>query len=330
MRRRFLNTIAFTAAATLGGCVAEDYSDCLDVRLLIRTDHEVRYNSPAGGRTTRSAVGEWYNCIDAVRVYLFDETLGYVKAWDGPALTWNGDYEVPLRLIDLPEGIYTFVAWTNPDELYRSNAHELGVGAHLDGFLMHTDIPADGEMVDDFTHRHHGILERVYVSNNSILDPRTNTIVIDPTVHKVNFTVSGLEATEGGWSLSVADSNRTHDFRNRPVEDDQPYRHTHLLDFGEQGGTRAGTLSAATSMTLQQLHDPTPTTVSLTDMSTGELFYQADLVELIEQVYGVVAGRSVDFERMLEFAVALNFTEGSLFSITVNGWTYRLNTGELW
>jgi hypothetical protein len=334
MKRRFSNTIlaglATATAAALPGCVAEDYGDCPDLRLLVRTDHEVKYGSRADGRTTQTPVEAWYDCIDAVCVYIFDENLHYVGHWDGPALTWNSDYEVPLRQIGLTEGIYTFVVWTNHNQLYSSNEGELGPGAHIDRFVLRTGIPQYGEMTQDLTHRHYGILERVHVSNNSIADPRMNTIVIDPTVHNINFTASGLADNEGGWSLTVSDSNRTHDFGNKPIDGEDEYRHTHTLDFGEDD-TRAGELRAGTtSMMLQQLHDATPTIVTLTDETTGGEFYSTDLVRLIERVYGMAAGgRTVDFERTLEFDVTLNFSEGALYSVTVNGWTYRLNDNEL-
>jgi hypothetical protein len=335
-KRSIRHGAAFVVLA-MSSCVGEGYFECIDLRLLIRTDHEIYYGSQAAGRTTLTPVDEWYNCIESVRVYIFDENLCYVKHWDGPALVWKNEYEVPLPEIGLPEGVYTFVVWTNMGEFYSGNEVGPAAGTRFDEFAMHTAIPDGGLMEEDMMHRHHGILEKVYVSQNPLPDPLEHTIVIDPTVHRVNFTVNGLDATEDEWSLTVIDRNRAHDFRNTVIAGLDEYSHTHTLDPVTPGGTRAGnppatragTASASTSMLLQQLHDDTDTTVIVTNETTATTIYRANLVEIIEQVYGLVAGKTVDFERTLEFDVSLNFTANVLVSITVDGWTYRLNRDDL-
>jgi hypothetical protein len=329
MKPSFHNKLSIAALAALGltACVAEDYGACLDTRLLIATDHEVLYASRADGRTSRTEIDEWYNCVESVCVYVFDEQHRYVTHRDAPKFTWRQTCEVPLREMGICDGVYTFVVWTNHNDLYSSNVAALNEngGAHLDACRLDADT-SPGEMTGDFTHLHHGILEKVRITNNSPVED-VKTIIIDPVVHKVNFAMSGLDGNDHSWSLTVTDRNGLRNFRNEYVEgEDREYTLTRTLDLA--GETRA-TQTGSTSMMLLQLHDDTGTDLTLKNETTGQVHYQTDLVELIERVYGFAAGQAVDFERTLEFDVTLNFAAQTIYSITINGWTYRLNENWL-
>jgi hypothetical protein len=224
------------------------------------------------------------------------------------------------------DGVYTFVVWTNHNDLYRSNIAALdgSGGASLDEFLLSADT-SGGEMTRDFTHLHHGILENVSIASNSPAAD-VKTIIIDPVVHKVNFAMNGLDEDDHSWSLTVTDRNGLRNFRNEYVAgEDREYTLTHSLDFaGETRATRTG----STSMMLLQLHDDTGTAITLNNETTDRVHDPTGLVELIERVYGFAAGQAVDFDRTLEFDVSLNFAAQTIFSITVNGWTYRLNDNQ--
>ncbi len=320
----------------LCSCVAEDLSDCPPpgAPLVVKTDHEAgRYlDTRADSRISRSSdIMEWYDCIENVTVYIFDGQDRFVTFWEGGAHNHGVDFEVPLGELGLADGLYTFVVWTNRGlGCYVCNVYERSVGDHFDEFNIRAVIPEDGHMENDFAHRHHGILENVRVSAGLVVDTDRNAIVIDPTVHRVNFSFSGLRPSGGGYSLTVSDSNPAHDFRNEPIGDQSEYHHIHsLTPLAAEGGTRAGEpVNFATSMLLQQLQDDTTTTMTLTDAG-GEFEYSVDLVETIETVAWLVAGQQVDFDHTLEFDVAIDFSGNAAIGITVNGWYYRLNEYEL-
>ncbi len=267
MIKRNLVSRLFTAAlaiitVSLASCVKETFVDCPpDVRLLIKTDEDaLRYGEPGGTRAESRAGDpeEWYNSIDSIDVYVFDENEKFVTLWKGGPYTPRVDYEVPLRELRLKEGVYTFVAWSNSDErldslggsCYYSNFEELMHSVQpgdpgeegeeesapqtpetereffLSDLRMDIKHPEDGLYDEDsefFPHRHYGILRRAYVSNNSI-QTGDNTIEIFPSIHKVIFSVIDANADSlSGRTLTVVDKNSAHDFFNRPIAE-QEYR----------------------------------------------------------------------------------------------------------
>jgi hypothetical protein len=346
------------ATLTLPSCICEDLSDCPDTRLLVMTDHELGVHGPDTRRVTETEITDWYDCIASVTVYVFDENDRFVTYWVGGAHTHGEDYEVPLEQLNLPEGVYTFVAWTNRNidpstpTIYECNVHEKVAGDPFADFRIRTvGFSDDGHLSDDFGHRHHGILRGVYVSHNSIRDEGRNILAIDPTVHKVNFTVIGLghgDEADDTWSISVADSNREHNFDNKAVAGHDRYRHTHYMQLGDLNDSRAhdprtraegdegdegaegdGNTTMSTSLMMQQLQDATDTTITLRNEDTGEVLYTGDLINRIALGFGLVAGYAVDFERNLEFDVTFDFTGRMAIIVNIDGWTYRINDATI-
>jgi hypothetical protein len=353
---------ALATLAALPGCVAEEWEYC-PPRLLISTDHEVGlYGDPAGTRAQSRAriVSDWYDCIDTVSVYIFDENERFVALWKGGHYTPGREYEIPLQELCLPEGSYTFVAWTNLGSDHYANIDDATLTAadatprFLDDMVMNLTLD-NGAVTSDPAHRHFGILERVNLSNNSILTPRQSTIVLDPAIHKVNFMVEGIERDRirpGSIRVNVIDGNPQHDFRNRFVRQGsgQTYTQTRTMEdvTGLPGGpgdwrgegpvevnppagidpTNGLTLYTS-SMGLMQIHDLPMTGFEIrneaeTDVRKKTLFKYDNLVSLIQLVY---AGNNqkVDFEETLEFDIVISLVSEGYVNLTINGWTYRLN-----
>ncbi len=346
VKRTFIDRI-FVAAQTVlalsvlffASCVKEQDEGCPpDVRLYIKTDEEMAIFGSRGDSRAHD-IKEWYSSIDTVAVYVFDENEKYVTVWHGGPYKSGVDYEVPLRTIGLPEGVYTFVAWTNRGDEYMCNLEELeslGEDFYLDDMRMNMAVPDDGDAIGNLLrHRHHGILERAYVSHNSILFPGPNAITLKPSLHKVNFTVTGIApSTLGdGHTISVVDNNPTHSFRNEYIPGLDKYRHRHALTTDTSNpGTRAGDDALSASMYLMQLDDNTMTSVEIHNVNDPDepVHVLDDLTGLIRTVYSEVGGRNVDFDERLEFDITIRVNTEFTVSVRINGWDYiRKDIGDL-
>ncbi len=358
----FLAAMLAVSAVSLASCVKENFEEeCPpDVRLLIKTDQDTgRYGTRADSRARN--VEEWYDSIDSIDVYIFDENEKFVTLWKGGPYTPGVDYEVPLREIGLMEGVYTFVAWTNSDDNhdddsgyhYYSNFGELmsalGAGEPTeDGenptnpqvpepnftmgdMQMHMKHPEDrfyDDNSESFPHRHHGILEKAYVSENSIL-AGGNILEIFPSIHKVNFTIIDLNSNPlSSRSVTVVDRNVSHDFLNSYIygDDYRVRRHLSIAGAGESetpADETAPPMSA--SMYLMQLNDDTGTNVeihSTDDPKDHKLVYEVpDLVHIIKTVY-VLNNQPLDFDETLEFNVTIEIGAKTHTTFIVNGWRY--------
>ncbi len=328
---------------TLASCVAEPLADCPpDVRLYMMTDHEMGYY---GSRT--ADIEEWYSSMDTVAVYVFDENERYVTVWHGGRYTPGEEFEIPLIEMNLREGVYTFVAWTNQGDEYLSNLEDLearrettGEEFYLDDMRMTMSLPGEGGAIeDDLRHRHHGILERAYVSNNSILSPGPNIIAMMPSLHRVNISVTGVspntKATD--HTLTVTDSNWEHDFHSLNVPELDTYSHRRpFAPVGDESNdTRTGTdtgtdtraeppVAMAASIYLMQLHDDTVTSFEIhhnSEDTTTSIHREEDLVQLINDAYGFNR-RGVDFNEVLEFDISIDVSSKLQTVFYINGWQY--------
>ncbi len=346
------------AILILPGCVAQRWEYC-PPRLFIVTDHDAgRYGDPASTRAQSRArhVEEWFDHIDSIHLYIFDENERFLSIWAGGPYTPGQRYEVPLPELCLPEGVYSFVAWTNRWGDHTCNVQELlarGEDFYLDDLMMCVDT-RDGVLTGDLNHRHWGILERAHISNESIIAPREYTIVIDPAIHRVNFMLEGVEvegatrAAAGDYSVTVSDNNPLHTFRNKLVPDQPAYYHTRSMEdvTGKPGGPGAwesdqgippvgtdhkkGVSLLASSINLVHIHDLSKTGFVMRNNDTGEvLFEEDDIVGLINLVYRANHQTKIDFEERLEFDIVVSFASPYYVNININGWTYRLNEIEL-
>ncbi len=325
-RHTFDKLLPAIALAAMTGCVAEKLEYC-PPRLFVTTDHEAYYGSRGGtvdGRTTRTDVAEWYGSIENVAVWVFDDDGLFVKLWTGGAYTVGQRYEIPVEALDLPDGYYNLVVWTNRGGMYGSRPADPAPGESIDVFTLDTELNPDGSMPSP-RHRHYGEL-RVHISGS---DRRTEyNVVVDPAVHRVHFTVKSDDEKflTNGYSLTVADRNSSHDFHNRFIDGAAAYTRTVAMTAG--GGTRAQEVeySLTGSIDLLQIHDQTGTTIDITTGGVSILpeDLPRNLVELIKRVYSA-NGQQVDFEHTLEFDIDIHVVSHIRINFNINGWKYALN-----
>ncbi len=360
MEKVLAAALAVVVMLIIPSCVAEKPEDCLDVRLLIKTDQDSgRWAGSTRSRTRTSDIEEWYNSIESIDLYVFDENEKFVTLWEGGPYTPGMDYEVPLKEIGLSEGVYTFVAWTDPGTYYVSNLEDLmNVMETEEGetatrqaepepepefylqdmrMFMNMDKLVDNgsnAIEENLPHRHYGILQRAYVSNNSILYPKPATLEISPSIHKVNFTVVGITTQtlddRDDFTLSVTDKNSAHTFHNAYDPDlGQPYKHIRPLNVvSEPGETRAvdENTRLTASMHLMQLNDDTMTRIEIHDARFPDepVHVEENLVDLIRTVYST-GGQVVNdefFKEILEFDVTIDLRTYPKIILNINGWQY--------
>jgi hypothetical protein len=328
-------------ALSLGSCIAENMDDC-PPRLFVKTKYETR----AGGSTrlisTATPIEEWYNRIENVTVYIFDENDRFVTLWEGGAYTVGEEYEVPLDKLGLREGIYNVVAWTNCGEASpQYNVGGLGEGVTLEDLTMALNVPPDGTLRDDINHIHWGLHpERIHYSSKS--KKSSHVIEIAPVTHKVNFSVSGLEG-EGPYEVTVTDRNARHSFRNGYISGDY-YRHVRSMSAADDTRAEAGSALVA-SMILMQIQDDSGTSFEIGDTASGQTvelpelpsvgglpdYPAGDLVGFITKI-AALNGSSPDFENTREFDIAIDYRTGgggggagAVIVISVNQWEYVIN-----
>jgi hypothetical protein len=339
--------------------------------LLVTTDHEAGKYGPANETRAQSRarnIDRWYNSIDTLSVYIFDENERFVYLWRGPGYTPGQDYEIPLTEICLPEGVYTFIAWSNLDRDHFCNMHDSLLAApnenyRLADMFVNMRLDDDGGIKRDRDHRHYGKREGVHVANNSILDPKQSNIVLNPVMHRVNFTVVGQAPSkmDQQHTVRITDRNHRHSFLNRFIgtpetraDGDEFYHQIRTMTdvTGLPGGPGAwddptvppppGIDPAQTetllssSVMLLQLHDVTKTGVRIFNeqdeaeaLATNDKNYkpildEPDLEHLIQEVYAFNSQR-VNFDETLEFDITVFANSEFYLHININGWNYIRN-----
>ena len=305
----------------LTSCLREGLEDCVlkdNVFLSVKTDFDLRVST--------AAAADWY-AINSVSVYVIDQNNKFVTSWHGGAYIAGIDYLVPLRL---DKGTYRFVVWTNEGVSYTvspSNPELKGI-LLMDEMTINMVIPADRKIRELIPHRHYGI-----VSEAQVIQNRDNyyTITIKPHTYKVNFTVKGLTTTNDLYDFTVSDNNSSHTFDNSVISGRDRYQHIRSTGFEVKSddtvnNATQGVLNA--SMILLQIDDGTETTFALSNNTTGETLYTADLIQSIQQAYRS-SGETLDFSRTFEFDMVITFLTNLKVSVSVNGWSYIEQEQEL-
>lgn len=338
----FAKALLVVPALMLGSCIAETMEDC-PPRLFITTKYELRSKEGQTRETsTRTPITDWYEEINKVRVYIFDEDYKFVMLWEGGPYTLGETYEVPLNTFNLKEGAYNFVAWTNSGDEYSSNLAELArEEATIDNLMARLTVPADRTFREDLIHRHFGMYpEPIHYSSKS--NEESHTIEIAPITHRVNFSAIGLQG-EGEYEMIVTDRNTRHSIHNEYIPGGEEYRQVRPMEPISSGDdTRAVASGIAASMLLLQIQDDSGTTFDLHNITSDELVELPDLPEvnglpdypsndLVGFITTIAAlkGDTPDFENTREFDIELDFTSEFTIKITVNQWVYVLNNTVL-
>lgn len=122
-------------------------------------------------------------------------------------------------------------------------------------------------------------------------------------------------------NLTVKGFNNSSDVYIFVITDSQGHTIT------KQAEWRDGVLTASIEIPLQDFVDSAPQ-LTLRNESTDSAVYSSDLTETISNAYAA-AGMTVDFNKVFDYDVALEFDSQMGLTITVNGWSYYVDSTQL-
>jgi Protein of unknown function (DUF1812). len=274
--------------------------------------------------------------IDSVHVYVFDENDKFVTAWNGGCYDYlsGEEYEV---FVNLDEGIYQFIAWTNPCDSYRfSHAFsdcqpQVTTLQQLELYLSSTTDKCYRSEIPDL---HHGIYRRAAIVPNQ---NNLYIIYLIPDTYRINVTVKGLDVTTDSYEFNIRDNNSHYSFENAVVSGKDDIQHIRNSRFnGNQidASMRILPLTNYHRLPSSWIQDQTRLAndrspqFSFTNTTADEVHYSEDLVKMIRTAYEN-GGQAVDFTKTYEFDIVLTFDVNMNVTITVNGWSYHYNPTEL-
>ena len=305
--RSIFITLLVGMLSSLNSCIKEDLSECPDgVRIIVKTDTETYQHSP-----------DRYNNIENVTIYVFDENNRFVTAWEGGAYTHGNVYAVTLPL---EKGKYKFVAWTNQGEIYKIS-HSIiqcqQTKPLLSELYLYVDYPQDKYIRDIIPDLHYGDLSDIVVGN-----ARNNehTIILKPNTYKLNFAVQGLPVDTDQYGFQVKDNNSHYGFDNSILSGKEEFNYIRTTGFA------AGELKE--SLIELKLDHGRNTVFTFSNVTKNEVLYSGSLIGMINRAY-TVGGQAVDFSKIYEFDITLSFDSNMNVSISINGWDYQVQSGEL-
>lgn len=124
--------------------------------------------------------------------------------------------------------------------------------------------------------------------------------------YTINLTVRGFENSSDVYTFEITDSS------GRTIT--------------KKAEWRDGVLTASIEMPLNSVNSEPRLT--LRNESTDSVIYSSDLTQTISDAYAA-AGLTVDFNNVFDYDVALAFDSHMGLTITVNGWSYYINSTQL-
>lgn len=304
--------IAAVSVAGLSSCLKDSLDGCPDdqgyaFRLTVTPDY------------SRNSPSDWYN-IGCVHVYIFDDQNQFVTceqaaAYSGQPYVFNLDYLAP--------GEYQFVAWTNCGDIYKANIPMEQCHANrpsIDDLQLYFDNTQAGCLTTDIPDLHHGILTGAV----AVADEYNHyTLVVRPITYRINITVKGFPDNGDDYGFDITDNNSHYyfDFDNQnnlivPSQGDFTYTRTSAMANSE----------IKASIKVLKLQDGRTPQFVFGD--AAEEFYSGDLIQMIRLAYQA-NGQTVDFEAIHTYDIVLTYDTNMNVRITVNGWRYTGQSGDL-
>ena len=295
----------------LASCIKDDLSVCIDPRGNVRLTLSLDVN--VSSKTDNS--NEYQ--IDSAHVYVFDSEDRFVTFATGGAYTPNQDYEF---FFDLEGGEHYFVVWTNPGDIYKTNYTfaQCGQNNYRSSELRYyMDISATNCLSED-------IPDLLYGSHKQDIDGNWNNhVIIDmiPETYNINVKVTGLlEQEDENFEFTITDNTSYYNFDNsiiRPTDDFTYTRHANQENNELNVSFKV--------LRLEKDRDPR---FVLTSLTKSETLYSNSLTDMIRSAYQQ-ANQILNFNETYTFDVLLTFNIDLGVSVSVNGWKYSPQPGEL-
>ena len=307
--------------AGFSSCIKSDYEECVNpngnVRITLSLSEDI---------ASRSSSLDRYQ-ISSTNIYVFDAVTGeYVTSAIGGEYIPNRTYEVYFNL--RKNGLYDFIVWTNMGEVYKTN---ISIGeleathpyvANMELFMDYasTNLSVD---IPDLLYGTPIDAQGNPVSVN-IVGNRDNhvEVVLIPNVHDINIKVTGMPSTTDNFEFSIIDNSSRFEFDDNttiPGTDDFKYTRTCTQNGGELN----------TSMKVLRLEENRAVEFVFKNATTGDILFSGNLIDIICDAY-INAGQPVpDFNVVYTFSIVFSYNTNLGMTVTINGWEYKPETGNL-
>ncbi len=293
---------------TAYSCVKEDQSDyCEDV---VSNSFRVYYDY---SQTSRSGS---YETAELLHLYVFDEQ-GYlldIPYEDVSPRVGETDYYTEL---DLEPGEYHFVVWGNLTGCYYVTPSEPVPGVtHYDDIMVHLERDENNSVTSDPHNLYFGDFLGKTVTGQE--EERVDIEIVRNT-YRINVFIDDPdnvipEDTE--LTLVITDKNGSFRFDNTVLDDEDLAELSYSMTF-ESGQT----YKFETSLSLVRLEYERSTMFRLYNSLTGELVYEDDLIDMIQNA-------EIDLVGEFEFDILLQIRGGKVY-ITINGWEVTLDDNQV-
>jgi len=316
----FNTTLFAIAALCLTSCVKDDLSDCVDsrgnVRLTVKLDAKAM------------TVGLEDYQIDSTHVYVFDDNNEFVTFAAGGVYDPTQEYELFFTLEQ--SGDYNFIVWTNPGQTYQTNYTVEQCYRHrfTPGQLQYyMSVPEDKLIAQDIDDMLYGATKQEIISHIN------NTVVVElnPNNYRVNVKVKGLPATDNDFEFTITDNNSHYNFENtitrENIGDFTYIRHASQQEDEESGESELN-VSFEMLRLLNEEEDSHTPRFALANATLNNPLYSDNLIAMIRRAYGQ-SGQALDFEKTHAFDIVLIFDTNMGVTVSINGWEYSPQPGEL-
>ena len=307
--------------AGLSSCIKSDYDECVNpngnVRLTLSLSEDI---------ASRSSSLDRYQ-ISSTNIYVFDAVTGdYVTSAVGGAYIPNNVYEVYFDL--RKSGQYDFIVWTNLGEVYKTNVSitdlettnpyvgnvelfmdygSVNPGTDIPDLLYGTPVDAQGNPV-----------------SVNIIGNRDNhvEVVLIPDVHDVNIKVTGMPSTTDNFEFSIVDRASSFEFSDNSTitgTEDIKYLRTCTQSSGELN----------TSLKVLRLEENRVSEFVFRNVTTGEILFSGNLINVIRNAYINAGQPAPDFNVVYTFSIVFSYNTNLGMTVTINGWEYKPETGNL-
>lgn len=306
-----LTLIGGLLVGMLSSCIFEKYADCPPIEANVRI-----YLNPTLSGEVPQVRSLWQ--VAQIDVFIFDQQGVFFSKVQDTNIAWNPTYYLTTSL---PTGVYTFVAWSNLKDNYRTRPQTFIKGTTTLAQAVMWLSPSTTNGLIDFTPAPLYFGQQVAISIEKQQENQL-TIPLIQNTYQINYLVKGLETTNHHYDFTITDTNTAYYFDNSFVPSQAATYFTSC-----QMNAQAELLTGHTLLRIDRTRHPL---LKITDRDTGEELFEADLVEIILKLEA--QGIAVDFDKTHEFDVeiVLNRTAAGITAqVSINGWKLIDEDGTL-
>lgn len=281
-------------------CIRHELSNCVDPRGNVRLTVNLDVKAETG--LTKSDLE-----IENAHIYVFDKNNRLYTSIEGGKYD-EDSYEC---FLNLPDGDYSFVVWTNQGNSYKTNLSQLGANptiAQLELFLHYNN----GTLTENIPDLLHGMN-----IGTTIIENKNNhvTVSITPITNIINIKVKGLPQTSDNFGFTITDNNSLFNFNSKVAGLNDSFDHVReTRQQNNELNTQIKTLNLDNDQILPFIFK---------NNDSGEILYSDDLIKMIQRAYGSTKSfATADFSTIRMFNIVLTFDANMDCTVTVNGWDY--------